>query len=37
MVLHPGPDHPKFSDGLTRVALVHVVAVEEMTQPAGGA
>ncbi len=30
MILHPGPDHPSVYDRVTRVALIHVVALEDL-------
>jgi hypothetical protein len=34
LILFPGPDHPKIYDRLTRVALVHVVSLEDLPMPA---
>jgi hypothetical protein len=33
-ILFPGPDNPKIYDRMTRVALVHVVALEDLPTPA---
>lgn len=34
MILFPGPDHPTIYDRVTRLALVHVVALEDLPAPA---
>lgn len=35
MIGFPGPDNPSIYDRVTRVALVHIVALEEITVPPG--
>lgn len=36
MIGFPGPDHPGVYDHVTRVALVHVVALEDLPVPTSG-
>jgi hypothetical protein len=35
LILFPRPDHPTAYDRVTRVALVHVVSLEDLPTPAG--
>ena len=35
IVGHPTPDNPSVYDQVTRIALVHVVALEDIVVPAG--